>query len=122
MPGGVPVATFAIGEAGAKNAGLFAVSDLALSDDALARKLDARRAQAVARRSDGGQGADAVSDARAGRSRPAQPSAFSAAASWAACWRWRRRALVSRRTSILRRDEACAFQVATRTREAHFDD
>lgn len=39
MPKGVPVATFAIGEAGAANAGLFAVSLLATTDAALARKL-----------------------------------------------------------------------------------
>jgi 5-(carboxyamino)imidazole ribonucleotide mutase len=39
MPKGVPVATFAIGEAGAANAGLFAVSMLANSDAALAEKL-----------------------------------------------------------------------------------
>ena len=39
MPGGIPVATFAIGEAGATNAALFAVSLLALSDAKLARKL-----------------------------------------------------------------------------------
>jgi 5-(carboxyamino)imidazole ribonucleotide mutase len=39
MPGGVPVATFAIGEAGAKNAGLFAVALLALGDQALADRL-----------------------------------------------------------------------------------
>jgi 5-(carboxyamino)imidazole ribonucleotide mutase len=39
MPKGIPVATFAIGEAGAANAGLFAVSLLAISDAALARKL-----------------------------------------------------------------------------------
>jgi len=46
MPGGVPVATFAIGEAGARNAGLFAVALLALHDKALAGRLDAfRRAQ-----------------------------------------------------------------------------
>ena len=40
MPAGIPVATFAIGEAGAKNAGLFAASILALEDEALARKLE----------------------------------------------------------------------------------
>lgn len=40
MPGGVPVATFAIGDAGAKNAGLFAVAMLARKDAALAAKLD----------------------------------------------------------------------------------
>jgi 5-(carboxyamino)imidazole ribonucleotide mutase len=39
MPGGVPVATFAIGEAGAKNAGLFAVAILALADAGLAARL-----------------------------------------------------------------------------------
>ena len=39
MPGGIPVATFAIGEAGAVNAALFAVSMLALSDPDLAKKL-----------------------------------------------------------------------------------
>jgi 5-(carboxyamino)imidazole ribonucleotide mutase len=39
MPKGIPVATFAIGEAGAANAGLFAVSLLAAADEGLARKL-----------------------------------------------------------------------------------
>ena len=39
MPRGIPVATFAIGEAGAANAGLFAVSLLASSDAELVRKL-----------------------------------------------------------------------------------
>ncbi|MGA9794344.1 MAG: 5-(carboxyamino)imidazole ribonucleotide mutase [Rhizomicrobium sp.] len=39
MPGGVPVATFAIGEAGAKNAALHAAAILALSDEALAQRL-----------------------------------------------------------------------------------
>jgi 5-(carboxyamino)imidazole ribonucleotide mutase len=39
MPRGVPVATFAIGEAGAANAGLFAVAMLAVSDRDLASKL-----------------------------------------------------------------------------------
>ncbi len=40
MPGGVPVATFAIGEAGAKNAALFAAAMLATTDEALAARLD----------------------------------------------------------------------------------
>ena len=40
MPGGVPVGTLAIGEAGALNAGLLAASVLALSDPALAERLD----------------------------------------------------------------------------------
>jgi len=43
MPGGIPVATFAIGEAGAKNAGLFAVAILARQQPALAARLDAFR-------------------------------------------------------------------------------
>jgi len=43
MPRGVPVATFAIGEAGAVNAGLFAVAMLARSDRKLALKLAAFR-------------------------------------------------------------------------------
>ncbi len=43
MPGGIPVATFAIGNAGATNAGLFAVAMLANTDPALAEKLAAFR-------------------------------------------------------------------------------
>ena len=43
MPKGIPVATFAIGEAGAANAGLFAASILAISDPILAAKLLAFR-------------------------------------------------------------------------------
>jgi 5-(carboxyamino)imidazole ribonucleotide mutase len=45
MPKGIPVATFAIGEAGAANAGLFAIALLANEDAALAGKLDAFRAR-----------------------------------------------------------------------------
>ena len=46
MPAGIPVATFAIGQAGARNAGLFAISILANSDAVLAQKLkDFRQAQ-----------------------------------------------------------------------------
>ena len=43
MPRGIPVATFAIGEAGAANAGLFALALLAHADGRLAAKLDAFR-------------------------------------------------------------------------------
>ena len=43
MPGGIPVATFAIGKAGAINAALFAAALLANEDAALAEKLDAWR-------------------------------------------------------------------------------
>jgi len=45
MPKGIPVATFAIGEAGAQNAALYAISMLANADRALAEKLDAFREQ-----------------------------------------------------------------------------
>jgi len=48
MPAGIPVATFAIGEAGAKNAGLFAVALLAQNDDTLAEKLVAFRSAQTA--------------------------------------------------------------------------
>ncbi|MEB2302779.1 5-(carboxyamino)imidazole ribonucleotide mutase [Lysinibacillus xylanilyticus] len=43
MPGGVPVATVAIGKAGATNAGLLAAQILSTTDAQLANKLDARR-------------------------------------------------------------------------------
>lgn len=48
MPAGVPVATFAIGEAGAHNAALFAVALLARQDPALAARLEAFRAEQTA--------------------------------------------------------------------------
>ena len=48
MPKGVPVATFAVGEAGAANAGLFAVALLARADAALAKKLAAFRKKQTA--------------------------------------------------------------------------
>ena len=48
MPGGIPVGTLAIGEAGAKNAGLLAIAVLALNDPALADRLDAYRAAQTA--------------------------------------------------------------------------
>ena len=48
MPAGVPVATLAIGTAGAANAGLLAAAILALGDAGLAARLDARRAAQTA--------------------------------------------------------------------------
>jgi 5-(carboxyamino)imidazole ribonucleotide mutase len=48
MPKGIPVATFAIGEAGAANAALFAVAMLARTDKVLAKKLALRRAEQAA--------------------------------------------------------------------------
>ena len=49
MPQGVPVATFAIGNAGAANAALFAIAMLAHTDQALAERLRAFRAAQTAR-------------------------------------------------------------------------
>jgi 5-(carboxyamino)imidazole ribonucleotide mutase len=52
MPGGIPVATFAVGEAGAKNAALHAAAILALGDKVLAKRLVAwrsRQTKAVAK-------------------------------------------------------------------------
>ncbi|MEK9802155.1 MAG: 5-(carboxyamino)imidazole ribonucleotide mutase [Curvibacter sp.] len=48
MPKGIPVATFAIGQAGAANAALFAVAMLANQDTALRAKLEAYRAEQTA--------------------------------------------------------------------------
>ncbi len=48
MPGGIPVGTLAIGEAGAKNAALLATAILALGDRALATRLEAWRARQTA--------------------------------------------------------------------------
>jgi len=48
MPAGVPVGTLAIGRSGSVNAALLAAAVLALSDDALAARLDAYRAKQTA--------------------------------------------------------------------------
>jgi 5-(carboxyamino)imidazole ribonucleotide mutase len=48
MPKGIPVGTLAIGEPGAVNAALMAVSILALNDETLAKRLDAFRAEQTA--------------------------------------------------------------------------
>ena len=48
MPAGIPVGTLAIGRAGAVNAGLLAAAMLATTDPALARRLDALRAEQTA--------------------------------------------------------------------------
>jgi 5-(carboxyamino)imidazole ribonucleotide mutase len=48
MPGGIPVGTLAVGKAGAINAALLAAAVLALSDSALAKRLDAWRARQTA--------------------------------------------------------------------------
>jgi 5-(carboxyamino)imidazole ribonucleotide mutase len=49
MPAGIPVATFAVGEAGARNAALFAVALLARTDEALRARLDRFRAGQTAK-------------------------------------------------------------------------
>jgi 5-(carboxyamino)imidazole ribonucleotide mutase len=49
MPRGIPVATFAVGEAGAANAALFAVAMLASDDPGLAKKLAAFRRKQTAK-------------------------------------------------------------------------
>jgi 5-(carboxyamino)imidazole ribonucleotide mutase len=48
MPGGIPVATFAVGKAGAKNAALFAGAMLALSDKKVAKALAVYRKKQTA--------------------------------------------------------------------------
>jgi 5-(carboxyamino)imidazole ribonucleotide mutase len=48
MPAGIAVGTLAIGEAGAANAGLLAAQILALADDGLAARIEARRARQTA--------------------------------------------------------------------------
>ncbi len=49
MPAGIPTATFAIGHAGATNAGLFAIAMLAITDDTLAAKLSEFRKNQTAK-------------------------------------------------------------------------
>jgi len=49
MPGGIPVATTAIGKHGARNAGILAVEILALSDPALGRRLEEYRSKMAAK-------------------------------------------------------------------------
>ena len=48
MPGGIPVATVAIGKAGARNAGYLAAQILAVADDALASELSSERERVAA--------------------------------------------------------------------------
>ena len=48
MPGGIPVATFGIGKAGAVNAGLFAAASLARSDPQVRKRLDEYRSEQTA--------------------------------------------------------------------------
>ncbi len=87
MPGGVPVGTLAIGEAGAKNAGLLAAQILALSDEALAQRLAAFRGRPDRQRRRKRRGLMSPAPP-AFPWPPAPPSASSAADSWAACWPW----------------------------------
>ena len=94
MPKGIPVATFAIGEAGAANAGLFAVALIAATDAAVASRLAAFRA-----RQTGAARAMRVPPPRASApmpaSRPDPGWASSAAGSSAGCSAWPRKASVT---------------------------
>jgi hypothetical protein len=83
MPKGIPVATFAIGTAGAANAALFVVAMLANEDAALRAKLEAFRARQTERARAMTRRAQMTRSARS--SRPARRSASWAAASSAAC-------------------------------------
>lgn len=65
MPAGIPTATFAIGDAGAENAALFAVRILALGDPALGERL-ARHREALVRKAEAGHARVAA--------RPADPA------------------------------------------------
>ena len=51
MPKGIPVATFAIGEAGAANAALYVIATLALDDPELSKKLAVFRTEQTAKAS-----------------------------------------------------------------------
>ena len=99
MPAGVPVGTLAIGKAGATNAGT-----AGRADPGAGRRGARQAAGGATRQADsvGSRGTEGrcLRIPAARRSLPARPSASSAAASSAACWRWPRRAWASRRTSI----------------------
>ena len=88
MPAGIPVGTLAIGKAGAINAALLAAAVLALSDVALAGRLDAWRASQTAAVAERPSDANEVGRRMKSPLPPAKPSASSAAASLGACWRW----------------------------------
>ena len=96
MPKGIPVATFAIGEAGAANAGLFAVALLAGTDPAIARKLAAFRAEADERRARDARAAGGVAHRERPSFLPAHGWDSWAADSSAGCSAWPRRAWATR--------------------------
>ena len=121
MPPGVPVGTLAIGKAGAINAALLAASVLALTDAALAKRLEAWRKQqtdAVAETPEG-QG---VTAQRCSRSGPTPPSASSAAGSSAACWRSRPRGSASSCHVFCPDPHSPAFDVVRSVTEADYLD
>ena len=92
MPKGIPVATFAIGEAGAANAGLFAVALLAGTDPAVAQQARRVPAEADERRPRDARAAGDLDRRWIPSSLPARGWVCWAAASSAACSAWRRRA------------------------------
>jgi len=89
MPAGVPVGTLAIGEPGAVNAALLAAAVLALSDGALADRLDAWRA---APHEIGGRPAERRGNRPAMILAPGATIGILGAGSLAGCWRWPREA------------------------------
>ena len=104
MPPGVPVGTLAIGKAGAINAALLAASVLALSDAALATRLEAwRKAQTDAVAEHPSDEGKACPHSVPDRSGPPPPSVFSAGGSSHGCSHSRRRLWVCAATSIRRR-------------------
>ena len=121
MPGGVPVATFAIGEAGAKNAALHAAAILALS-----RCRAGQAAEGLARETDQIRGQDKSQMSESKRwtspSRRAASSALSAAASSAACWRMAAARLGLKTAIYNDENHAPAFQVTPLQIAAPYDD
>src|SRR3546814_17934337 len=92
MPAGIPVATLAIGKAGATNAALLAAAILATTDKRLATKLAKFRST---------QTAKVLDDAPL--KLPACKSAFWGRASWDGCWPWRAIRLLSTSCFSIRR-------------------
>ena len=122
MPGGIPVGTLAIGKAGAINAGLLAAAILALSDPALAGRLDAWRAAQTAGVPEPPRRRRDRRFTGRFRCRPAPPSASSAAASSAGCRRWPRRGWAIAATSSRREPDGPGMQVAAAATVAPYED
>ena len=118
MPAGVPVGSLAIGEPGAKNAALLAISILALQDEVAARAVEKFRARRPRRCESKSCGQ--MNDRN--RSFPAAWWAASAAASSGACLRWRRGAWAIACTPSTRRPDSPTGQISDREYNASFED